>query len=160
MEKQSVAANTVSPEKMKTLPPNCLERQLGVQDKYKVLDTSIEASSEYRASTQMSLYPAKYARLYHLGNNWRPQKDDKTQFLQVDLGQVYIITAIATQGCNSEPWWVKSFQMQYSVDGKTFMDYMDPERKTLELVGNEDQNTIYRQKLAPIHARYTKSIYI
>ena len=40
--------------------------------------------------------------------------------IQVDLGSPYQVFAVATQGRQKAPQWVKSYKVTYSFDGVTF----------------------------------------
>ena len=66
-----------------------------------------------------------------LGSNrrsWIPQKSDKNQWLQVDLGNKMQITGIATQGHHNGSFWVKRYSLQHSNNGVSFESYA-PERQ-------------------------------
>jgi hypothetical protein len=41
----------------------------------------------------------------------------------VDLGQVKIVTGIATQGDSSEPMWVTSYNLEFKRDGGSWYEY-------------------------------------
>ena len=45
--------------------------------------------------------------------------DNANQFLQIDLGTMYLITGVATQGQPSNDFWVTKFKLSYSADGAT-----------------------------------------
>ena len=40
--------------------------------------------------------------------------------IQVDLGSLYYVTAVATQGRPDAAQWVTSYKVTYSLDGVTF----------------------------------------
>lgn len=162
-EQQTQGARTISETWLTEKPPDCRERPLDVGgssvDQWgRTTDALRQASYDKRwnAKSEMTGFLASNAKLYKKGNAWRPLWDDTNQFIQVDLGQMYRITGIATQGCDSEPWWTTSFMLQYSVDNHTWQDYMDPVRKTLSLIGNSDQGTVNKQSLVMFHARWVK----
>ena len=59
---------------------------------------------------------------------WAPtsaDRDSKTSFLQIDLGAVYSICAVATQGVNGYGFneWTKSYKLQLSLNGRTWTYY-------------------------------------
>ncbi|KAK3733559.1 hypothetical protein QZH41_004256 [Actinostola sp. cb2023] len=76
------------------------------------------------------------------------------EWLQVDLGKVTMVTAIATQGRPTDlDEWVKSYSLKYSNDGSFFHDYFGG--KVLD--GNRDRNTVVKRDLVPpINARYVR----
>ena len=81
----------------------------------------INASSEFDAST-----PASSGRLnYTAGPSWCASSRDSTPYLQVDLGSVYILCAVATQGNSQADQWVKTYQVQYSTDGSKWEIYQE-----------------------------------
>jgi hypothetical protein len=53
-------------------------------------------------------------------SSWTARKQDQNQWIQIDLGEEEIITAIATQGRSNYNQWVKTYSVSYSLDGKTF----------------------------------------
>ena len=55
---------------------------------------------------------------------WSAEHKNKEQWLQVDLGSLAIITAIATQGKGEKDQWVESYSISYSLDGESFQSYI------------------------------------
>ncbi|XP_032220214.2 uncharacterized protein LOC5519420 isoform X2 [Nematostella vectensis] len=80
----------------------------------------------------------------------------RNQWLQVDLGNVRIITAVAIQGRDKSYEHVKSFELGFSVDGKKFYKYREKGKlKTFQ--GNCDHFTPVVNKLHQAHAaRYVR----
>ena len=54
---------------------------------------------------------------------WVARKNDKSQWLQVDLGSLAVITQIATQGRQNYPQWVRNYTISFSLDGVDFHTY-------------------------------------
>ena len=48
------------------------------------------------------------------------------QSITVDLGEVYRITRVATQGRRHSREWVRQYSLQYGFNGRDFMDYRGP----------------------------------
>ena len=48
---------------------------------------------------------------------------DAYQFLQIDLANVTKVTRIATQGTFDKNWWTKTYTLDFSQDGVTFISY-------------------------------------
>ena len=57
------------------------------------------------------------------GASWSARRNDKNQWIQVDLGRQEKVTTIATQGRRNAEQWVKSYSVSYSSDGKNFEHY-------------------------------------
>ena len=64
--------------------------------------------------------------LFPLGSyegGWLAQYNDLLQFLQIDLGNVTMVTAIATQGHSTKTWWVKTYTLEYGHEDGNFTAY-------------------------------------
>ena len=98
-----------------------------------ISDAQISASTEWNVSTA-----AIYGRLHLKANGsipgaWSARTRDVNQWLQIDLiGQDSIVTRVATQGRNGNPnlQWVSKYQLQYSNNTVSFINYT---RKELNL---------------------------
>lgn len=62
------------------------------------------------------------ARLNARGG-WASRRNDRNQWIQVDLGKDETVTAIATQGRSNLKQWVTSYHLSSSLDGITFAKY-------------------------------------
>jgi len=117
-------------------------------------DSSITASSYYHV-----VFPPEDGRLHKESSinpgMWSPADARRHgEWLQVDLGKVTMVTAIATQGKpHGSDEWVKSYSLKYSNNGSFFHDYFGG--KVLD--GNRDRNTVVKHELVPpINARYVR----
>ena len=54
---------------------------------------------------------------------WTAQYTDTKQFLQIDVGIVAMVTAIATQGNSANAWWVKTYMLDYANEDGNFTAY-------------------------------------
>ena len=79
--------------------------------------SEITASSFYNAG----LAPY-YGRLQGVGA-WCVRINNANQWLQVDLGVLQVVTAIATQGRSNYNQWVKTYTVSCSSDGRNFVPY-------------------------------------
>ena len=52
-------------------------------------------------------------------------KTDRTDYLQVDIGAVYSVCAVATQGSRSGFAWTTSYKVHLSTDGVTWKSYKE-----------------------------------
>ena len=108
-----------------TLPTFCLsgsceDQPLGMENKT-IPDGRLTSSSVLNSST-----PAKNARLrYSAGGPWCAAEGDLAPYLQVDLGSLHVVCAVATQGNSKADQWVETYQLQSSTDGTTWTDYKE-----------------------------------
>ena len=80
------------------------------------------ASSHYRGEKKS----AKYGRLFNVsGYGWFPEKNKTTDWLQVDLGKVFQVCAVATQGGDYHEGWTTAFKLLYSSDDNNLKTYKD-----------------------------------
>jgi hypothetical protein len=78
------------------------------------------------------------------------------QYLQIDVGLVTTITAVATQGRNNAAQWVKTYLLRYSVSGSTWSTYRDNGAVKI-FGGNTDTRAVVTHRLNnPITARYVR----
>jgi hypothetical protein len=61
---------------------------------------------------------------------------DTYQYLQIDVGIVTNITAVATQGRNAIAQWVKDYLLLYSTDGSTWFTYKENDAVKEILIAN------------------------
>ena len=54
---------------------------------------------------------------------WIPRSSNVFQYIQVDLGQISRIVAVATQGRYEANQWVKKYEISYSKGGSKFTFY-------------------------------------
>ena len=78
--------------------------------------------NQLTAQSQYSNFAARFGRL-HGTSAWCPSHYGKRHWFQVDLGKVYEVCAVATQGKAGE--WTTLFTLSTSLDGVTFTDYME-----------------------------------
>ena len=108
----------------------CGDSEVGVSDVNRIPDGNISSSSASSAST-----PAKNGRLnYTGGQSWCASSRDSTPFLEVDLGSVHIICAVATQGNSRADQWVKTYRVTYSTDGKSWSVYQEQNREKVRIL--------------------------
>ena len=90
-----------------------------------ITDAKISASSQWDAN-----HAAIQGRLnFKAGGGkqggWSAKTNDQNQWLQADLGSNKKVTHLATQGRNANNQWVKSYKVEYSTDGSSFMSYQE-----------------------------------
>ena len=96
-----------------------------------VPDYRFTASSWY----QSGQYAPYKARL-NGESGWAPEKwDRKTCSLNIDLGKVYILCAVETQGFNSKrkPEWTKTYSLNMSIDNFHWEEYTEKGEKKVSV---------------------------
>ena len=93
---------------------------LGLENE-RISDGNITASSVQNANT-----PATNGRLnYTSGSSWCAGTSDTNPYLQIDLQALHIICAVSTQGNSQADQWVKTYKLQFSINGTTWTDYKE-----------------------------------
>ena len=97
---------------------------VGVEDLTRIPDKRITASTYYN-----SQYYPFYGRLngkrgWH--DTWCSRNSDgRTGYLEVDMGSVHVICAVATQGGTGGDIKVTSYKLKLSLDGSRYNFYME-----------------------------------
>ena len=91
-------------------------------DTNKIPDNRMTASSSYR----MEELP-HYGRLNEIRQNgaWCPKSTDTSGYLQVDMGIVYDVCAVETQGRAAADEWVTAYILRFSLDGIIWNSYYE-----------------------------------
>ena len=91
-------------------------------------DAQLSASSKYKNSAN---YGASRARLNmqregKKAGGWVPRRVGTMEWLQVDLGFVTTVAAVATQGRSDQPQFVSKYRLAYGQeDGDVFYYYRE-----------------------------------
>lgn len=97
---------------------------VGVADRNIIPDSRMTASTYHN-----SWYYPYFGRLHESRKHgaWCPQtKSDRTDYLQVDIGKVYSVCAVATQGGRrSITERITSYKLQLSIDGIAWESYKE-----------------------------------
>ena len=82
--------------------------------------------------TASTLHDSRYHPYYGRLNENRGNRawctkttTDRTDYLQVDMGSVRFVCAVATQGSPYERVWTRSFKVHFSTDGVTWIAYKE-----------------------------------
>eukprot|EP00162_Nutomonas_longa_P013805 comp21711_c0_seq9/m.48361 comp21711_c0_seq9/g.48361 ORF comp21711_c0_seq9/g.48361 comp21711_c0_seq9/m.48361 type:complete len:974 (-) comp21711_c0_seq9:98-3019(-) len=138
-------------------PQNRLGKALGLGN-MNIPDSAFTASSAH--GNNWDYYGPRHARLFGGGpwGGWIPNNNAGGEWVQVDLGRVHEIGGIATQGRRWGSYWVRSYMVAYSQDGKEWGMYsMEGEQTIFD--GNSDYNSVVRHVFqAPFLARYVRVI--
>ncbi|XP_022804380.1 zinc metalloproteinase-disintegrin-like kaouthiagin-like [Stylophora pistillata] len=96
---------------------DCVE-PLGMQNG-EIKDSQITASSARKGE------PAQNARLNLKGKYWCAGEKSKSEYLQVDLGEVKTVSKVLIQGRGTWYSWVTGFFLHYSDDGQRWATYTE-----------------------------------
>ena len=99
---------------------SCENQELGIRDNVTIPDGRLTSSSDFNSSS-----PAENARLGLPGLPWCAAEGASSPYLQVDLGSLRAVCAIATQGDSHTDQWVGTYQLQTSTDGTTWTYYSE-----------------------------------
>ena len=92
-----------------------------------ISDAQISASSQFdghHAAVQGRLH---YKVRGDKQGGWSAHVNNRSQWLQVDLGAEISVGGIATQGRNQDSeQWVTAYKLEYSNDEISFLYYKDP----------------------------------
>ena len=138
-------------------------RSLGMESG-KILDKQITASSEWD-----SIHAAHQGRLNfqevveggvaRKSGSWKALTRDQNEWLQVDLlREESVVTSVATQGRNRNPFWgphsqwVKSYKLQYSNNGVDFEYYKDASQNSAKV--RLKMASIYRKRRSQAASSY------
>ena len=66
---------------------------------------------------------ARISFIFRYGSGWIPNVNDTEPWIEVNLKSVHRITAIITQGCANEDYWVTSYSVSYMTNDE-WIDYI------------------------------------
>ncbi|XP_067116977.1 retinoschisin 1a [Osmerus mordax] len=140
--------------------PECpYHKPLGFEAGSVSLD-QISCSNQDQYSGWFSSWTPGKARLNSQGFGcaWLSKFQDSSQWIQVDLREVKVVSGILTQGrCDAEEWITK-FSVQYRTDEKlNWVYYKDQTGNNRVFYGNSDRSSSVQNLLRPpIVARYIR----
>ena len=90
-----------------------------------VLDSSIIYGQRFSASSSLSSSHASNGRL-NGRSAWIPSSNNNyNDYLQIDLGSVYTVCAVATQGNPSADDWTETYKIKSSLDNVNWQWYQE-----------------------------------
>ena len=78
-------------------------------------------SAFYASSTYMSYYPKLIK--FNYPHAWLPMSSDANPFIEVNMGEITPIQAVATKGAGGT--YVTSYKLEFSLDGSTWTYYQE-----------------------------------
>ena len=95
------------------------DNRIGVSDRSIIPDDRFTASSYYS-----DYYKPHYARLNGKEGGWEPKtRDNSSDYLQIDLGAVFVIRAVATQGNSLGFEWTTEYKISTSTNSTHWTMY-------------------------------------
>ena len=83
--------------------------------------------------------------------SWSARNNTADQWMKIDLGEITYVNAIITQGRQDSNQWVEKYNLEYSIDNLTYINYPG------SLTGNTDKSTkVYNYLYGDIIARWVK----
>jgi len=124
-----------------------------------VADRNVIPDARMTASTHYSNYYPYYGRLNEQRETagWCTKTTtDRTDYLQVDMGAVHSVCAVATQGLGSSSSWTTSYKVHLSTDGVIWNAYKESNKEKV-FPGNTDQHSIVKHSLSTdVKARFVR----
>ncbi|XP_067027504.1 receptor-type tyrosine-protein phosphatase S-like isoform X3 [Acropora muricata] len=111
-----------------------------------VSDSSLIYDQRFSASSSLSSSRASNGRL-NGDSAWIPSSNNNNNdYLQIDLGSVYVVCAVATQGNPSANDWTETYKIETSLDNVNWQWYQ--ENNTVKsFTGNSQKNEIVKNDL-------------
>lgn len=127
---------------------------VGVVDRNRIPNARMTASSFYSIH-----YHPYYGRLNESRGSgaWCSKTEsDRTEYLQVDLGAVHFICAVATQGNRKQNQRTTTYKVHLSTNGMNWNTYKETNIEKV-FQGNSDQSSIVKHSLRTDYkARYVR----
>ncbi|KAK3754635.1 hypothetical protein QZH41_014922, partial [Actinostola sp. cb2023] len=134
------------------LQPTCSSHSVGVPSPIIVPNHRFTASSYYSNS-----YKPSGGRLSVYGS-WLPRTSSQHEYLQIDLGDVFLICAVLTQGNGySKNNWVTNYKILFSDDNKSWTTYSEKLGVEKVFTGNKDRSTVVTNAISyPFKAKFVR----
>ena len=95
---------------------------MGMEDR-RILPSHLRASSSYNYNHGPDRARLNMINAHSRTGGWMAKYRNQKQWLQIDCRQMSIIKGIATQGRRAAHYWVSSYDLSFSVDGRKFKAY-------------------------------------
>ncbi|XP_047437308.1 lactadherin-like isoform X2 [Mugil cephalus] len=143
---------------------NGCSEPLGMKSRL-ISDEQLSASSTFRTwGIDTFTWHPQFARLDKVGktNAWSPAHNNRSEWIQVDLGKTKRLTGIITQGAKDfgVVQFVSVFKIAYSNDGESWRTVKEEDTSKDKLFqGNTDNNSHKRNLFeSPFYARYVRVV--
>ncbi|XP_044169292.1 roundabout homolog 1-like [Acropora millepora] len=127
---------------------------LGVSDRNAIKDVRMTATTVYPSNAN-SCYPGN-GRLNGI-KGWCPRtSSDRTDYLQVDMGSVHSLCAVATQGYKGGNWRTTSYKLHLSTDGVIWNSYKENNVEKVFQGNTNNQDVVQHSLTAAVKARFVR----
>jgi hypothetical protein len=127
----------------------CQSSAVGIRSSGGIPDHRLTASSEFN-----SVYAIIYGRLYSSSSWATKTTSDANDYLQIDLGAVHVLCALATQGSTLSTEWTKTYSISLSLDGVSWSTYQENNRDKVKVLCSKcihyTQNCLIDNKTAVV----------
>ncbi|XP_033118704.1 retinoschisin-like [Anneissia japonica] len=130
------------------------------------IENGVIQGSALTASSSFGIkYGPQYSRLNSLAESrskggWSAGKLDIHQWIQVDLGEIYIVTGLAVQVRYDTMQWVSTYAVEYKLDLISGWEYITDEHNTKVIfcgyTANADKRAVRAHFTKPIRARFIR----
>uniref|UniRef100_A0A8C5Q8M8 Contactin associated protein family member 5 n=1 Tax=Leptobrachium leishanense TaxID=445787 RepID=A0A8C5Q8M8_9ANUR len=123
------------------------------------LVSSLPQTAFDSSSDPLSTHSHSYAKLHSRdGGGWSPLESSTKQWLQVDLGERYDITGVATQGRHGSSDWVTRYNIMFSDTGCNWKPYHH-DNSIMLFSGNTNADGVVQHKFQhSIKARFLRFV--
>lgn len=129
---------------------------VGVEDLTRILDKRITAST-YHDRHYYPFYGRLNGKRGAAGAWCSRNSDDRTGYLEVDMGSVHVICAVATQGGTGGDIKVTSYKLKLSLDGSTYNFHMEDNTvKVFQGNKNHPRDVVKNSLRSFVKARYVR----
>ena len=88
-------------------------------------DSSVIPDQRFSSSSSLGGHSPSNGRLKG-SNTWIPAtNNDNNDFLQIDLGSLYFVCGVATQGNPNNDYWTKTYKIKTSLDNVAWKFYSE-----------------------------------
>ncbi|XP_072168464.1 lactadherin-like [Diadema setosum] len=121
----------------------------------------MSSSSSYANDDYHRAWFARLDQQPNSGGNsaaWLPQLSDQNKWLKIDLGAVFMVTGVITQGRKNGDQWARSMHISTSLDDTDWVFAIDPLSDDPKVYpANYDRDTQVTSLLPnPVRARYVR----
>uniref|UniRef100_A0A4W3HUK1 Neuropilin n=1 Tax=Callorhinchus milii TaxID=7868 RepID=A0A4W3HUK1_CALMI len=125
------------------------------------METGAIHSDQILTSSTYNLYWAsERARLNYPENAWTPAEDSSKEWIQVDLGFLRQVSAIATQGAVSKEtkkqYYIKSYKVDISSNGEDWITVKEKNKQKIFQGNSNPSEAVVRQFPQTVLTRYVR----
>ncbi|XP_027198540.2 neurexin-4 isoform X2 [Dermatophagoides pteronyssinus] len=101
------------------------------------------------SSSDISKDKSAYSAILHGQSAWSAAHNDLSQYIEIDLGRQYNISAIGTQGRQNTLEFIQEFKLESGIDGHDYNIYRDRNGNIKLFQGNTDGNSVVINRFDP-----------